>query len=469
MIYNTLTWEEKQVVKLLLLDDLSFFIRFFVNEVEGYKFEMNWHHKEITNQLAKIFYKETRNLIINIPPRHSKTTMACYFTAWSIAKNPKSLFLYISASDKLTNDNSRLVRSIIQSQAYIDLFGVNISQDTTAKNHWRTNSGGGITTASINGQIIGFGAGALNDNNGFQGAIIIDDPNNPKTEGTIFANLPNERFSDTIRSRRNGRATPIIVIQQRTYKNDLSGFLLSGAGQMVFAHLNLPVLIEGKPLWEKKMGLDEILSLKKDAKTSSIFSAQYMQAPQTNFEGVFFKKGEHYDVIDTIPDNVEKLPYGLDFGYSPDPTAIIEAYICRKTNTIYLHEVGQYNELSNISLNPEARTISSVLINEAKVGDSIVISDTETKSINEIRGAGINIFPVRKGSGSVNQGIKIMQSFNILITSKSYNLIRQITSYARMKDPMTGEYMPKPDPRIRDKHCIDAARYIIQSFGTYWV
>ena len=152
------------------------------------------------------------------------------------------------------------------------MFGTTISKDTTAKNHWRTNENGGITTATINGQITGFGAGAIDDDDNFMGAIIIDDPNKPGVAGSeLLSEEPNERFNDTIRSRRNGKSTPVIVVQQRVFPDDLSGFLLAGGGALHFDHLCLPVLIDDKPLWPQKMDAKEIEEIRTNHETAHIY------------------------------------------------------------------------------------------------------------------------------------------------------------------------------------------------------
>lgn len=289
---DKLTNKELLILKARLLEDLNYFVRFFFKIINGEKFLLNWHHELIFNELTKIYNKEYDNLIINIPPRHSKTTLTTYFTAWSLAKNPESLFLYISASEKLTNDNSRTVRNILLNPIFKQLFNVEISQDTTAKNHWRTEQGGGITAATINGQITGFGAGKITDNDKFYGAIIIDDPNKINSDGSeILSNEPNEIFNSTIRSRRNGKHTPIILIQQRVFINDLSGFLLDGKGSMKFKHINLPVIYKNKPIWAAKMDMKEINNIRTNPETAYFFDAQYMQNPRER-EGTIFTEKE---------------------------------------------------------------------------------------------------------------------------------------------------------------------------------
>ena len=287
-MYKEYAPDELEVLKVKLLKDLTFFIRFFFKQLSGSKFLLNWHHADIAHELNEIYERKNDNLIINIPPRHSKTEMAIMFVAWSLAKNPASLFLFISASDKLSTDNSKRVRDVVNLPIYKQLFDTTITVDTKAKNHWRTNKGGGITTATINGQLTGFGAGRIADDKEFYGAIIIDDPNKINAEGSaILSTEPNQRFNDTIRSRRNGKRTPIILIQQRAFVDDLSGFLLDGAGALKFKHLCLPVIVDGEALWPDKMDLTEINAIRTHPDTSHMFNSQYMQDP-TESKGLVF-------------------------------------------------------------------------------------------------------------------------------------------------------------------------------------
>ncbi len=280
--------KEYKVLKTKLLTDLSFFTRFFFKQINGQNFILNWHHKYIFKKLEQIYNKEIDNLIINIPPRHSKTTLVLMFTAWCLAKQPKSRFLYISNGDKLVNENSRTVREIINLPIYQELFNVRISLDTTAKGLWRTEDNGGITTATIQGSISGFGAGAINDYNEFYGGVIIDDPNKIADFNTERETMPSQRWIDTIRSRRNGKKTPTILIQQRTYPNDLTGYFLNNEINMNFTVIKLPVIYNNKPLWEFKMDMDDIKDLENNPETSAIFETQYMQNP-------VYKKGKMFN------------------------------------------------------------------------------------------------------------------------------------------------------------------------------
>ncbi len=282
------------IIKNILQSDLIFFIRFFFKEIYGEKFIINWHHIEIAKKLTDVYNGIVQNLVINMPPRHGKTTMLIFFTAWAIAKNPKSKFIYISSSDKLTNENSRFVRSIITHPISETLFGVKISKDTKAKGLWHTDSLGGIMSSTISGQITGFGAGAIHSDT-FAGAIVIDDPNKIRDYMTELERVPIDRFEDTIRNRRNGgNRTPIIINQQRTYLNDLSGYFYSDKTGLNYDKLIFPVIDNGVPLWAEKMGIDEIEQERTNSDYSFVFEAQYMQNPIPKL-GTIFSDIKFYD------------------------------------------------------------------------------------------------------------------------------------------------------------------------------
>lgn len=154
----------------------------------------------------------------------------------------------------------------------------------------------------------------------------------------------------------------------------------------------------------------------------------------------------------TIRPDVSNLPnetiHGIDFGYTNDPTAIVEVRIDKRINTIVLHEVCYQTGM----LNPD---IARRLIQE---GAKKAIADSaEPKSIQEIYNHGVNIHPVKKGAGSVMNGIDIMKRFKIEVTPSSVNLIKELRNYKYRQDK-NGKYINEP---IDDfNHCLDAARYV---------
>lgn len=277
-------------------NSLIFFTKLFFRVLRGTKFIENWHHVEMCKELENATKYKYELVNINIPPRFSKTEIVgINFVAWSIAKNPRSNFLYITGSDELRSETSVRVRDIITHPLYIRMFDIHIKKDQAGKNLWRTNKGGGLKTATIFGQITGFGAGRMIENivdeeRIFEGAIILDDIN--KIMDAIANSATNVKANDiilnTILSRKNSEDTPIVNIQQRAGVNDATRTLLDFfKDSQKLCNLVMPIVKDNIPLWPFKNSLESIQRLKKDPKTKPIFDTQYMQNPVFT-EGVLF-------------------------------------------------------------------------------------------------------------------------------------------------------------------------------------
>ena len=152
--------------------------------------------------------------------------------------------------------------------------------------------------------------------------------------------------------------------------------------------------------------------------------------------------------IDIIPTEARLLGYGMDFGYSVDPTTLIALY---KWNDSYIYDEVLYKKGM---LN---RDISRFL--EANnIRENIVADSAEPKSIAELQGYGHNIYGVSKGRDSVVYGINLMNQNEIYVTSRSKNLKRELGGYIWATDK-EGNKTQKPSGLHPD--CIDAARYVL--------
>ena len=276
------------------------FTRYFFKNCRGRKFIVGEHHVKIANALDRVYSGEVKNLIINIAPRYSKTELAVKnFIARGLAINPAARFIHLSYSDDLALDNSEEIKEIIKSSAYTALFpGVEVKKYTDSKKKWYTTAGGGVYATSTAGQVTGFGAGIVEEDeearhflprtvHAFGGAIIIDDPIKPEDARSIVTrDRVNARFDSTIRSRVNSRNTPIIIIMQRIDPLDLCGHLLKIEGNIddggTWHVLSLPAIIEEdgerKALWPFKHTLEELKKLREV--NDSVFDSQFMQNPQ---------------------------------------------------------------------------------------------------------------------------------------------------------------------------------------------
>ena len=160
-----------------------------------------------------------------------------------------------------------------------------------------------------------------------------------------------------------------------------------------------------------------------------------------NLDGVIF---ENWEVIEALPPDARLLGYGLDFGYSNDPTAIVEVY--KWNDKRILNEICYKKELSNSSIAKEIKTLRPCYCDSA-----------EPKSIRELQDYNINAYPVKKGSDSIRHGIQLMQEQNYLVTSSSKNLINEFQKYTWRKNKRTNEKENQPIDNYN--HAIDAVRY----------
>ena len=159
-----------------------------------------------------------------------------------------------------------------------------------------------------------------------------------------------------------------------------------------------------------------------------------------SLEGVIF---DNWRLIDTIPREAELIGIGMDFGYTNDPTAIIEVY--KYNNKRILNEICYRTGLVNQDI---AKMLPS--------GTIIYADSAEPKSIEEIRRTGKNIKGVTKGKDSIMFGISTMQGQEYLVTKQSTNIINELRYYCWDTDK-NGKKLNKPIDMFN--HSIDAIRY----------
>ncbi len=162
-------------------------------------------------------------------------------------------------------------------------------------------------------------------------------------------------------------------------------------------------------------------------------------------EGAIYKK---WGVVKNLPDGLQKVAIGVDFGFTHDPTAIVMCGI--KDDSLYIDEICYRTNML-------ARDIVAVL---KKYPDMKVIADSaDPRLIQEIANAGIRIYPVEKGAGSIIAGIEKTKEFSMFVTERSYNLMKELRNYVWDKDK-DGHYINAP-VEGRDDHACDATRYYV--------
>jgi len=156
----------------------------------------------------------------------------------------------------------------------------------------------------------------------------------------------------------------------------------------------------------------------------------------------------NWDVVDVFPSDCKWTTYGLDFGFSNDPTALIKAGMMG--GELYADELIYSRGLTNQDI---AKWMHDVGVTRADE----IIADNQPKCIYEIRKEGFNVKPTFKGPDSIIAGIDILKRYRIKVTKGSINLIRELKNY-KWKEDATGKSLNVPVDRFN--HGIDGLRYV---------
>jgi predicted phage terminase large subunit-like protein len=242
------------------------------------------HHQHIAFELTKISKGKGGRLIVNMPPRHTKSEFASYlFPAWYIGKFPKKKIMQVSHNAELSARFGSKVRNLIDSQEYKNIFGdVRLREDSKAKGRWETNHGGEYYAAGVGGSITGRGADLL----------IIDDPH---TEQDAMSDSAMERAYEWYSSGPRQRLQPggnILLVMTRWAQDDLTGRLLKSQSDIKADKWNIiefpAILPTGASVWPEYWSLEELEKVKASISVRN-WNAQYMQDPVAE-EGAILKR-----------------------------------------------------------------------------------------------------------------------------------------------------------------------------------
>jgi len=188
-------------------------------------------------------------------------------------------------------------------------------------------------------------------------------------------------------------------------------------------------------------------ALEKRANTDPNFYRVFVLGKYGTLEGLIFEEGRNWFKCDELPEDYKRRIFVIDYGFTADPTAILE--IRYSNGEFWIDEIEYKSGLFN-------RDIFAILFPEAKNNIEIVADSAEPKSNAELRQMGLNIIGAVKGPDSVKFGLRTMKEFKINITKRSINTIKEFRNYSRKKDKH-GVFTDEP---IDDwNHGIDATRY----------
>jgi predicted phage terminase large subunit-like protein len=286
----------------------------FVKEVWP-DFVQGYHHKIYAEKLDRVARGELKRLIVNMPPRHTKSEFASHlFPAFFMGRHPKAKLIQTTHTGELSIRFGRKTKNLLESDEYAKVFpGVHLAADSKAAGRWESNHGGEYFAAGVGGAITGRGADLL----------IIDDPH---SEQDALSPTVLDGHYEWYTSGPRQRLQPggaIVLVMTRWSTKDLTGRLLAAQAADEntdqWEIVEFPAVLNDKPMWGNFWDMEGLDKVKASIPLAK-WQAQWMQAP-TSEEGAIIKR-EWWRTWED--EDIPKLQYVIqsyDTAYSKKETA----------------------------------------------------------------------------------------------------------------------------------------------------
>jgi predicted phage terminase large subunit-like protein len=271
---------EKKIQRKAKDDFMSFTKAVWPEFIEGA------HHRVIAQKFNDLANKKINRLIINMPPRHTKSEFASYLLpAWMVGRNPKLKIIQATHTGELAVRFGRKAKTLIDSEEYSKIFDTSLREDSQAAGRWETAQGGEYFAAGVGGAITGRGADLL----------IIDDPHSEQDamSANAFENAY-EWYTSGPRQRLQPGGQ-IVLVMTRWNKKDLTGILLDNQKKIKgdqWEVVEFPAIMDHgtkkAPVWPEYWKLEELEGVKATLPVGK-WNAQWMQEP-TSEEGALIKR-----------------------------------------------------------------------------------------------------------------------------------------------------------------------------------
>ena len=248
-------------------------------------FISGYHHRKIAKKFEDIRDGKIKRLIVNMPPRHTKSEFASFlFPSWLVGNNPKLKIIQTTHNTELAVRFGRKMKNLIDSEIYKQVFNeVAISADSKAAGRWETNKGGEYFAAGVGSSITGRGADLL----------IIDDPH---SEQDALSDTAMDSAWEWYTSGPRQRLQPggaIVIVMTRWSTKDLTGRLIEAQAKEPKADqwelIEFPAILpSNKPIWPEYWDIDTLQTTKASL-TEQKWQAQWQQNP-TSEEGSIIKR-----------------------------------------------------------------------------------------------------------------------------------------------------------------------------------
>tara|TARA_R110002020_G_scaffold343335_1_gene557721 strand:+ start:744 stop:2276 length:1533 start_codon:yes stop_codon:yes gene_type:complete len=366
------------------------------------------HHSRMASAFERVARGDCKRLIINMPPRHTKSEFASYLLpAWFLGKYPHKKVIQTSHTAELAVGFGRKVRNLVDKEVYTTAFpGLGLQSDSKAAGRWNTSKGGDYFAIGVGGAVTGKGADLL----------IIDDPHSEQ-EAALAETSP-EIYDKTYEWYTSGprqRLQPggaIVIVMTRWSQRDLTAQVLKSAAQRggeEWEVIEFPALMpSGNPLWPEFWPPEELAALKEELPNSK-WMAQYQQNPTSEASAIV--KREWWNVWE------EEKPPPCDFVLMSWDTAFEKTqradYSALTTWGVFYHDDDAGVSKPNIILlnayreRMEFPRLKQVAIEEYREWepDSIIIEKKASGAplIYEMRSMGIPVqeFTPTKGNDKI--------------------------------------------------------------------
>lgn len=308
------------------------------------------HQETIAKELVKIFNLEVRREWMTLPPGHGKSTFLTYFFAWCFAHYPDCKFIYISYSADLAATHTANIKNVMELPMYRKIFGVEISNESSAKDNFMTNYGGAVKAYGSQGGITGQDAGLPNCDR-FSGGVFMDDMHKPSE---VFSDTMRQsvidNYNQTIKPRPRGPNVCMIGIGHALHEDDLRNFLVTGRDGNKWEHLCLPARDDVGNILAPNLTTNEML-LAEEKFNPYVYWSQYQGKPQPAGGGIF--KPEWFVLMEEYPemlvtfitvDTAESTKDHADYSVFSFWGIYEIKYQSRKTGEYGLHWIDCYTD-----------------------------------------------------------------------------------------------------------------------------
>ena len=295
-------WGERQKESLVNDDFLTFVKHVWPDFIQGS------HHKVVADKFNKLAEGKIKRLIINMPPRHTKSEFASYLLpAWMVGKNPKLKIIQSTNTTELSIRFGRKAKFLLDSPEYQEVFQTRLKEDSQAAGKWETQQGGEFYASGVGSAITGRGADLL----------IIDDPHSEQDAMNMAAM---DRTYEWYTSGPRQRLQPggaIVVVMTRWNEKDLTGRLLHAQSETradQWEVVEFPAILPSKEaLWPEYWDTDALKKVKASIGIQK-WNAQYMQDP-TSEEGAIIKREWWRDWDDDKMPKIQHIIQSYDTAY----------------------------------------------------------------------------------------------------------------------------------------------------------